>query len=185
MFNFNKEFIFYTFLSCAAFLFLSSQVNAVAAHTLEINNGVSAVMHIVPDDKAVANTPTTLEFQITDPNQDFNLKNCVCEISIKDQSKTIQSTTLQPSSIDGKNIGSAIVIFPSVGVYTVQLSGQSINSSFPGFNMSYIVRADSPTKNSSVGSLDKVSIYIMFACFVAIVCILVYVYSTGGWSPKK
>lgn len=111
----------------------------VAAHVSQSNNGVSAVLHILPDDNPVAAEQTYMQFSFGNSDELFRVKDCGCKLVVNDGSRDIQSLELEP--IDpGSSKALAIVQFPKGGVYTLVLTGSADQANTQDFRLDYLVR---------------------------------------------
>ena len=129
----------------AALVCLSAGWSApAAAHELKSDNGISAVLHIVPDDNPRSEEETTLYFSFDSQNRGFDLNYCKCQVSFQSSENKLVSAPVTPDA--GSSTGGyATVTFPRAGVYTVALRG--LVASEPGsyFNLKYTLRVAAGT----------------------------------------
>lgn len=100
-----------------------------AAHVLRTDNGVSAEMHIPPDDKPVAGRPTTIQFVFSGTDFDFDVHACGCTLTVSGGTaglRTVPIRTFQGDSSSSR----AIVTFPAAGVYGLSVRGRSEAGTF-------------------------------------------------------
>lgn len=127
------------------------------AHELQQNNGVSAVLHIVPDDNPVAAEDTYLEFEFSSQNAGFDLATCQCTVSF--QAAPNQLQTAKIFNHDNSPVsGHAVINFPQAGVYTLQVQGYTSAALTEHFKLSYIERVapggDDAVSISSAKSIE-------------------------------
>ncbi len=121
-------------------LVVSANLGVAQAHVLKEDNGISAVLHIPPDDNPKANEPTQLYLAFGDASNKFSLQNCDCQVIVKNNGQTVQTEVPQPA-LAGASLNSKVTItFPSVGVYDVVANGKAKDASFHAFQMNYLVR---------------------------------------------
>jgi hypothetical protein len=110
------------------------------AHILKLDHGISAVLHIPPDDMPQAGEVTKLDIAYGDIHDSFSLQDCDCQVHIKKDEKVIQSTTPQPA-LPGATLNSDIsVTFPDGGDYEVAVDGSARDGAFPDFELEFPVR---------------------------------------------
>ena len=95
-------------------------------------------MHIAPADAPVANQPTLLQFQFGSSNGPFQISDYKVSVAVQDDTKTIATMTVTEHGSQAQ--GQAWVLFPRPAVYTISLSGVSIEGTEPDFGMPYQVR---------------------------------------------
>ena len=123
----------------------------VFAHELEQSNGISAVLHIPPDDNPLAGKKTVLNVAYGDKAQKFSLENCSCFISVV-QNEHVLSTVKATPALPHSKLDSAVkVIFPNPGKYEVRVSGISIDNSFAEFEIEFPVKIT----NSAIVASNK------------------------------
>ena len=108
-------------------LFASSK--DITAHSSDVKEGITVLMHAEPEDRPLANKPTILHFQIEDASHEFEIKNCNCMVTIyKDGQKLLEKRAYEPT--DKKSIYSALatVTFGKEGNYKVSLEGKPKDS---------------------------------------------------------
>ncbi len=136
-----------------ALLSLLLAPNYASAHILEENNGVSAILHIPPDDNPIAAQKTTLSFEIKQTGGGLSVKNCDCTVSIKHDGKLIVTSAVTASS-SNDGAGEATVTFPEVGAYDISLIGHAKDASFQDFTLHYVERV-ATTAASSRNSMPR------------------------------
>lgn len=124
-----------------------------AAHVLKQDNGISAVLHIPPEDNPEAAQPTELELAFGDDGGKFSLPNCDCGVVVTRGSQTVQTVALHPVGQSRLN-ATATVRFPSIGVYHVLIEGSAKDGAFGAFKLDYLERvpvsaAVPPTGNTA------------------------------------
>jgi len=150
-----------------ALQFLSA---SASAHVLQENNGVSAVLHIDPDDNPEAAVPTKLQLAFGEQNGTFSLKQAShLRVDVLQQGKQLQQVPVTPVTSDDTS-GVAVVTFPKVGIYQVVVSGST--PQVPSFQLVYTERVATvagATNESATSSLQVVLISLVSLIIVAIV----------------
>jgi hypothetical protein len=120
-------------------LFASLRTPTAQAHVLESDGGVSAVLHMPPDDAPDAgkNTAVNLAFASDDP--DFDISDYRIQITLQRNDTILQTTTMQPDDGSTRD-GAAVVTFPEPGAYRLQAQGTPLQAG-KRFTLSYSVRA--------------------------------------------
>ncbi len=162
-----------------------------SAHVLESNNGVSAVLHITPDDDPTAGvaTPIGLEFNSTIPG--FDLGNYKTDIVVTGTSVSASSPAVTMSSDSSDPLyGTAQVTFPDPGTYSIVVHGVANDTARDkDFSITYEVRAERPvttlTQNSTVSSAGFDSVMVGVASIGLLGIIAQYQIRQGGRYDKK
>jgi hypothetical protein len=116
-----------------------------SAHKVETSENVGATLHIEPNDIPKAGEPSQTWFALTREGGDpIPLDKCDCKLSIYPEPKSSQpilQPTLKPLSTEGyKNIPSAEVNFPKVGIYNLEITGKPIGGEdFKPFKLNFKV----------------------------------------------
>jgi hypothetical protein len=119
----------------------------VTAHQVETSGNVGATIHIEPNDRPRAGTPSLVWFALVKRGgQAIPLSDCNCALSIYTQpqqsgDRPIQQPALRATSAAGRdNLPSATVTFPRAGTYEVVLRGSpKTPGAFNPFQLSYTV----------------------------------------------
>lgn len=124
----------------------------VSAHVEASNNGVSAVMHILPDDNPTAGGQTFLQFLFGGSNKDFTVQTCGCELTANDGSITRQAGVGAADAAATDN-GIAVITFPQEGVYDLTLTGKA---GARAFAIPYVVRVGNPGQSLNISAAINV-----------------------------
>jgi hypothetical protein len=119
----------------------------VTAHEVETSGNVGAIIHIEPNDRPRAGTPSLVWFALVKRGgQPISLSDCNCAVSVYAQprqsgDRPIQQPALRAASAEGRsNLPSATVTFPRAGTYDVVLRGSPKTAgAFTPFQLSYTV----------------------------------------------
>src|SRR5258708_4729715 len=114
--NGNKIEIFRNSLYLVCLIFILISPISVDAHILKTDSTIGAVVHIDPDDDPIISEPAYFYFEFKDTQNKFDLKNCNCKVSIKENEKVIYNTKLESSA--GSSTGTSATfnyIFPEKG----------------------------------------------------------------------
>ncbi len=136
------------FVACLS-LVLGGTTGLASAHLLEQNNGISAVLHMPPDDNPQAGQITKLYLSFGNSANQFRLQNCTCQVSIKNNGRTLLTTTPQPAQNGAPLNSVASITFPAIGVYDVIVIGSAKNGEFQAFQLDYLVRVATATASRS------------------------------------
>jgi hypothetical protein len=117
----------------------------IFAHKVETSDNVGATLHIEPNDIPKAGEPSQAWFALTREGGDpIPLHKCDCKLSIYPEPKSSQpilQPNLKPLSTEGyKNIPSAEISFPKVGIYNLEITGKPIGGEdFKPFKLNFKV----------------------------------------------
>jgi hypothetical protein len=118
-------------------------MSSAIAHEVQVAEDVGATLHIEPNDRALAGTPTPVWFALTKAGGTvIPLADCDCRLTLYDRQATVLATpTLAPISAEGfQAIPSATVTFPEVGTYELRLIGSpQEGAQFTPFALSFEV----------------------------------------------
>lgn len=139
-FRFHSRFIG-VFLCLVGILAVLATVNGGSAwaHELEQDNGISAVLHIAPDDNPVAGRDTPLDLAFTSQQPGFDLRYCACIVNIQ----TSADRLFTASVVSINNLpteGQAVVKFPRAGVYNIAVQGFTSDKLHDRFRLNYRTR---------------------------------------------
>jgi hypothetical protein len=154
-------------LAAMLVLLLGTQSGVAFAHVLKTDNGVSAVLHIDPDDNPIAGVPTTLSLTYGTDKGSFQLGDCSCGVRVIENNKGVATTHVQPAYFGSAAEGNAIVTFPDIGIYNVIVSGSAADHSIPTFSMNYLVRVASSATSTTNKSNSQIVI-ISLASLIAV-----------------
>lgn len=130
---------------------LSANWNAASAHVLQTDRTIGAVMHIDPNDDPIAGEQASIFFELKDTTNRLTSKNCDCKIAILESGKTIYAQPIfQNNSNPSLDNASLFYTFPNPDVYQIILTGNPLSkNSFQPFKLTFNIRAEQPTDNSS------------------------------------
>lgn len=133
-----KVFLLSVWLICCVFI----APQKVFAHFLAVDNGISAYLHIDPNDDPIAGETAILNFDIHDEQKHFMLATCDCSVFIKENGKTLFSDNLKKHMAKNSiGTGSVSYIFPSATVYTIEVVGKPLQkNSFQPFDLQWDFR---------------------------------------------
>jgi hypothetical protein len=173
-------------VSCGVIVGPASRVQA---HVLQSDNGVSAVLHITPDDDPIAGVPTVigLEFNSTTPG--FSLSQYATDVTVQGSSVTASEPPVTISSdSDTPLYGTAQVTFPEPGSYTLTVHGVPTGSG-QAFAIPYEIRAEQPqtiaSQTSGTNSAGFDSVMVGAASLGLLGIVAQYQIRQGGRYDKK
>ncbi len=116
---------------------LSTSAVPALAHVLESDNGVSAILHIKPDDRPVAEKPITINLLFSNDVGGFSLDNYNVKLFVLQNKQVKYTGAVTPKFFGAATEGEAVVKFPSAGLYTVRVQGSPITKDVPTFTLNY------------------------------------------------
>lgn len=106
---------------CLVFL---SCVSVTRAHESTENGSVKLLVHVDPDDVAIAGKPTTIHIAIHDAEKSFSLSRCHCSLYVEQDEKRLYTIALTPATTPSVYDAEGVeVTFPNAGDYTVGVEG--------------------------------------------------------------
>lgn len=138
-------------------------VTPAVAHVLKTDNGITAVLHIPPEDNPVASQPTELDFSFSDNKNAFNLNDCNCQVAVKSNGKVLQTTSIRPALAGATLEGVAKVQFPAVGVYDLVVTGSPKAQNFASFQLDFLERVTGSANGVPATSGNGSSVLIISA----------------------
>ena len=136
----------------------------VSAHILKTDGSIGGILHIDPEDDPISRQPTNMFWDFTNHGQKFEIKDCICSVSILENGKEIEKEQLVTDTFT--------YTFPKKDVYQINVSGSSKNSSFQPFILSYDIRVEresttlQPTTEFHLSFWEMYGGIIMFGAFV-------------------
>ena len=128
----KRRFWLWLFICCGVALCFTAPA---AAHVQANDSGVSAIMHILPDDRPVAGEPTLIQFSFGGSSRAFSIMTCDCTLTVSKDNQIVSKTVLEPVDASSER-GQVSVTFPASGAYVLTLSGSAETT----FNMPFRVR---------------------------------------------
>jgi hypothetical protein len=134
-------------LPSAFCLLLTSLTSPAFAHNIKTDGDVGATFHIEPDHNPRAGENSRAWFVLTRKGgQQIPLAECNCQLKVHPQSSNqknakVLSPPLKPVSAEQyRGIPGADIIFPSAGIYELEISGTpKAGNSFKSFKLNYTV----------------------------------------------
>jgi hypothetical protein len=125
-----------------ALLLVGLWVAPTQAHVLEADGGISAVLHMPPDDAPIAGKATYINLAFASGDPDFNISDYQIQVSLQRNTSILQTASMQPDSGSSRD-GTATVTFPEPGAYRLNVRGNPLQSGEEGstFELNYSVRA--------------------------------------------
>jgi hypothetical protein len=120
-------------------MFLCVGQGSASAHELKEDNGISAVLHIVPDDNPKSGEDTLFYFYFSSQQPGFDLGYCKCQVSWQASDARLRSVPVTPEGNSQDN-GYATLSFDEPGVYDVVVRGLAAADPSHGFELTYRVR---------------------------------------------
>jgi hypothetical protein len=112
------------------------------AHTVKTSNNVAATFHLQPSHNPKAGERSTAWFALTKAGGEIiPLGDCDCQLALLQSGTPIATVAMKPIDAEQyKDIPGGEVIFPKVGIYTLELVGKpKTGEAFKPFKLSYEV----------------------------------------------
>jgi hypothetical protein len=113
-----------------------------SAHTVKTSANVAATFHLEPNHNPRAGEAARVWFALTKVGGELvPLTDCDCQLTIRQSGQLIQQAVLQAIDVEQyRGIPASDLIFPKVGIYTVELSGKAkTGDAFAPFKLQYDV----------------------------------------------
>lgn len=121
-------------------LAITALIAPVSAHVLQSNNGVSAILHLKPDDNPIAGKPIPVNFLFSNDVGGFSLNHYDIRLDLVQDNGVKASKTVKPLFFGSATEGEVVATFPTVGVYTVRATGKPTTEGVPAFVLNFTVR---------------------------------------------
>jgi hypothetical protein len=132
-------------LSFLCLVLLTGFAMRAEAHVLQVDGSIGAVLHIDPDDDPIANAPATFFFDFKDTQNQFQIPDCNCTVTVSSNGKTLFSENLN-NTADVKTASTSASFsytFPAEGIYAVVAQGAPVSGKqFQSFTLTYDIRVD-------------------------------------------
>ena len=146
-----------------------------SAHHFETNSGISAFLHISPNDYPAAGQPAQLHITFSDRADVFTLQDCACRVELKQNEKVKATYPIKPLLAGATRTSTVNVIFPVAGAYDVSLEGTSLVGGFKPFHLEYPVKI-SGTANAVSKKPNKSGYFILVAAPIIILLAIITAY---------
>lgn len=122
------------------FLLMVMCTNASYAHFESVDRSITGILHMDPDDNPIAGQETPFHIDIKDADNKFDIKNCICTITIFDNEEKIYSFENSQLPIGLYEINFNYEI-PKKGVYKIVVDGKpKTPDDFKQFNIAFDAR---------------------------------------------
>ncbi len=117
-------------------------IYSVSAHVLKVDDNISALLHVEPNDDPVAGEQSSFFFEFKDKTNQFKPENCDCTFSILENGKQLYFQPLfQNNTNPSLTNASVFYTFPQRDVYVVQVTGKPLMpTAFQSFTLTYDIR---------------------------------------------
>lgn len=125
---------------------LSCSIEPTLAHTIKTDSDVGATFHLEPNHNPRAGESSRVWFALTRRGgQSIPLSQCNCQLKVSPQSSAQKAKVINPplkaiSAEKYQGIPGADLVFPSAGIYELEISGTpKAGSQFQPFKLTYTV----------------------------------------------
>ncbi|MBC7707748.1 hypothetical protein H7Y63_00815 [Polaromonas sp.] len=106
-----------------------------SAHVLESDNGVSAILHLVPDDRPIAGKELPINLLFSNDVGGFKLNDYKVQVRLLEDDAVRFSGVIQPKFFGSASEAEGPGTFPTAGDYTVEIKGVPITKTAPTFTL--------------------------------------------------
>lgn len=135
---------------------LNTLTGSASAHVLESDNGVSAILHIKPDDRPLAGKPVPVNFLFSNDVGGFSLDHYNVQLRLVENNSVKFKSAVKPLFFGASTEGETIATFPEAGLYDLIAEGTPKTSDVPPFKLVFDVRVASKTVKRGPGSTTAV-----------------------------
>jgi hypothetical protein len=165
-------------------ILLSVVVSApVYAHVEASDHGVSAEIHLPPDDQAIANRDQRIEFIFEDAPSTLSLKECDCSLRIAMEDGPTSTVSTQLDSTEADQLTSQTT-FTRSGDYTLTLKGFTTAKHTQQFNLVYRLHVK-PAPRSVSAATRKLTMVLTGVCVAAVFAVILFSYYYRGKRRKQ
>lgn len=133
-------------LVLTVFIALSAGSVPAAAHVLESDNGVSAILHFKPDDRPVTDKPMVVRLLFSSETGGFKINDYDVKLSFYQNDTLIVTGDIEPAFFGANAEGSATITFPNAGAYKVKAVGKPVKAGQMPFELNYTARVNGPVE---------------------------------------
>ncbi len=148
------------------------------AHVHERSGDISALIHISPDDKPIANEEAVIHLGIQDNNENIYVPNCSCIVTIiKDGEEVLKYKIVENFGEDATLYNAYVPLkFPSEGAYDIILSGTvHDNDEHKEFSLNFATYVEERQKPVEEVQKTQDSFPIILAgCILAVILIILF-----------
>ncbi|MGL5874412.1 MAG: hypothetical protein ACRC2R_18925 [Xenococcaceae cyanobacterium] len=130
----------------SSLVILSCSIEPTLAHTIKTDSDVGATFHLEPNHNPRAGESSRVWFALTRRGgQSIPLSQCNCQLKVSPQSSAQKAKVINPplkaiSAEKYQGIPGADLVFPSAGIYELEISGTpKAGSQFQPFKLTYTV----------------------------------------------
>lgn len=155
------------------------------AHVLESDNGISAVLHIPPEDSPVAGEETTFKLTFSSTGPDFDINRYLVKATLSSADFEPIAITMT-TEVNSPTEASAVLTVPKPGGYILQVEGAPLHGRKP-FGLEFNVLATVPAGGTADGKIGGVEpdFWVLNAAALAILATVAHhAIRTGGRYPK-
>lgn len=138
------------------------------AHEFKTDKGISAVLHISPDDNPLSGQKTLLYFAFSSDKPDFNLGYCKCAVSYQASDNRLKVIGITQDSEDPTS-GYANVTFEKPGVYELMVRGQTGTDVTSTFTLKFPIRVVAGTSAAEAYDRRIASLQVLLLSITALV----------------
>lgn len=165
---------------------VSSFTASASAHVLESDNGVSAILHIKPDDHPVASKPVPVNFLFSNDVGGFSLNHYDVQLSLIQDGAVKFSTAVKPLFFGSATEAETTATFPTAGVYTLRATGKPSESNVPAFTLDYDVRVADAAGSTTKGDGGTTALLSGFSLILIIMAAVKTIQKGGKYQlPTK
>lgn len=155
-------------------LYFPSQAHA---HFQDMEQSVTGILHVNPDDSPVVGEESTLVLFITDTKNNFSFETCQCTLVVTGPDNFEARTFLTRT-------GEARVTFPNKGVYKALFLGMSQEGSHL-FDLNFDIRVERVTTQPSSTSSVHTPYLNLISLFILISAAIIYTFKDKIWKKQK
>ena len=138
-------------IALVVLVIVSGSSAPVSAHVLESNNGVSAILHIKPDDNPTGGKAVPVNLLFSNDIGGFSLNNYQVQLSLLQAGSVKFTAPIKPLFFGSATEGETLATFPSAGTYTLRVAGRPTEPNVSGFNLYFTVRVAEAAGNVKKG----------------------------------
>ncbi len=120
-----------------------------SAHVLETDKGVSAILHIKPDDRPVASEPTVVRFLFSRDAGSFRINDYDVKLLLFQDTELTSKSDVEPAFFGANAEGGTTITFPEAGIYKLQVEGTPTKDGVLPFKLDFTARVTGPAETKT------------------------------------
>lgn len=152
----------------------------VSAHVLESGSGVSAILHIKPDDYPIAGKPVPVNFLFSNDAGGFSLNDYKVQLRLVKNDSVRLTSPIEPLFFGSATEGETVITFPEAVSYELLAVGTPIDKESPSFTLKYTVKVADTAANAAKKGDGSMTAFLSGFSVIALGAVATKTIRSGG-----